>query len=147
MSDVSVRLTLQEDVSSKLSRVSSAARTSAEQLGEAYRNSAANLNAAGQDVETVTSMLEAMANQGYKGSEAGTALTAVMRDITNNMEDGAIKIGDTSVAVSDAQGNFRDLTDILLDVEKATDGMGEAERAAALGATFTADSTKGLNLE
>lgn len=120
--------------------------TSAEQLGEAYRNSAANLNAAGQDVETVTSMLEAMANQGYKGSEAGTALTAVMRDITNNMEDGAIKIGDTSMAVSDAQGNFRDLTDILLDVEKATDGMGEAERAAALGATFTADSTKGLNL-
>lgn len=120
--------------------------TSAEQLGEAYRNSAANLNAAGQDVETVTSMLEAMANQGYKGSEAGTALTAVMRDITNNMKDGAIKIGDTSVAVSDAQGNFRDLTDILLDVEKATDGMGEAERAAALGATFTADSTKGLNL-
>lgn len=120
--------------------------TSAAQLGEAYRNSAANLNAAGQDVETVTSMLEAMANQGYKGSEAGTALTAVMRDITNNMENGAIKIGDTSVAVSDAQGNFRDLTDILLDVEKATNGMGEAERAAALGATFTADSTKGLNL-
>lgn len=120
--------------------------TSAEQLGEAYRNSAANLNAAGQDVETVTSMLEAMANQGYKGSEAGTALTAVMRDITNNMEDGAIKIGETSVAVSDAQGNFRDLTDILLDVEKATNGMGEADRAAALGATFTADSTKGLNL-
>lgn len=120
--------------------------TSAAQLGEAYRNSAANLNAAGQDVETVTSMLEAMANQGYKGSEAGTALTAVMRDITNNMEDGAIKIGETSVAVSDAQGNFRDLTDILLDVEKATNGMGEADRAAALGATFTADSTKGLNL-
>ena len=120
--------------------------TSAAQLGEAYRNSAANLNAAGQDAETVTSMLEAMANQGYKGSEAGTALTAVMRDITNNMEDGAIKIGETSVAVSDAQGNFRDLTDILLDVEKATNGMGEADRAAALGATFTADSTKGLNL-
>lgn len=120
--------------------------TSAAQLGEAYRNSAANLNAAGQDTETVTSMLEAMANQGYKGSEAGTALTAVMRDITNNMEDGAIKIGETSVAVSDAQGNFRDLTDILLDVEKATNGMGEADRAAALGATFTADSTKGLNL-
>ena len=32
MSDVSVKLTLQEDVSSKLSRVSSAARTSAKDL-------------------------------------------------------------------------------------------------------------------
>ena len=53
--------------------------TSAAQLGEAYRNCAANLNAAGQDVETTTSLLASMANQGLKGSEAGTALNAVMR--------------------------------------------------------------------
>lgn len=38
--------------------------TSAQQLGEAYKNCASNLHAAGQDVETVTSLLEAMANQG-----------------------------------------------------------------------------------
>lgn len=120
--------------------------TTAEQLGEAYKNCAANLNAAGQDVETVTSLLEAMANQGYKGSEAGTALAAIMRDITNAMEDGAIQIGDTTISVMDANGNFRDLTDILTDVEAATNGMGDAERAAALSSTFTADSTKGLNL-
>ena len=31
-----------------------------------------------------------MANQGLKGSEAGTALTAVMRDMTSKMKDGAI---------------------------------------------------------
>lgn len=120
--------------------------TSAAQLGEAYRNCAANLNAAGQDVETVTSLLGSMANQGLKGSEAGTALSAIMRDITARMQDGAIQIGNTSVAVTDADGNFRDLTDILADVEAATQGMGDAERAAALSATFTADSTKGLNL-
>ena len=119
--------------------------TSAQQLGEAYKNCAANLHAAGQDVETVTSLLEAMANQGMKGSEAGTAMAAIMRDITQKMEDGAIKIGETKVAVQDANGNFRDLTDILRDVEKATDGMGTAQKAAALQATFTADSTKGLN--
>lgn len=120
--------------------------TTAEQLGEAYKNCAANLNAAGQDVETVTSMLEAMANQGLKGSEAGTALNAIMRDITAQMDKGAIKIGDVSVAVQDADGNFRDLTDILADVQKATEGMGTAQQAAALSTTFTADSTKGLNL-
>lgn len=120
--------------------------TTAEQLGEAYRNCAANLNAAGQDVETTTSLLEAMANQGYKGSEAGTALTAIVRDMTNAMKDGNIQIGDTSVSVMDAQGNFRDLTDILTDVQNATNGMGDAQRATALSTTFTADSTKGLNL-
>lgn len=120
--------------------------TTAQALGEAYKNCAANLNAAGQDVETTTSLLASMANQGLKGSEAGTALAAIMRDITSGMEDGAIAIGNASVAVTDADGNFRDLTDILADVEGATAGMGDAERAAALSATFTADSTKGLNL-
>lgn len=129
-----------------LSYAQSHSNTTAETLGEAYKNCAANLNAAGQDVETVTSLLEGMANQGYKGSEAGTAMAAIMRDITNGMKDGAIKIGETSVAVMDAQGNFRDLTDILTEVEAATNGMGDAERAVALSSTFTADSTKGLNL-
>ncbi len=129
-----------------LSYAQSHSNTTAEALGEAYKNCAANLNAAGQDVETVTSLLEGMANQGYKGSEAGTAMAATMRDITNGMKDGAIKIGETSVAVMDAQGNFRDLTDILTEVEAATNGMGDAERAVALSSTFTADSTKGLNL-
>lgn len=129
-----------------LSYAQSHSNTTAEALGEAYKNCAANLNAAGQDVETVTSLLEGMANQGYKGSEAGTAMAAIMRDITNGMKDGAIKIGETSVAAMDAQGNFRDLTDILTEVEAATNGMGDAERAVALSSTFTADSTKGLNL-
>lgn len=129
-----------------LSYAQSHSNTTAEALGEAYKNCAANLNAAGQDVETVTSLLEGMANQGYKGSEAGTAMAAIMRDITNGMKDGAIKIGEISVAVMDAQGNFRDLTDIFTEVEAATNGMGDAERAVALSSTFTADSTKGLNL-
>lgn len=129
-----------------LAYAQSNSNTTAEQLGEAYRNSAANMHAAGQDVETTTSLLEAMANQGYKGSEAGTALAATMRDITQKMDNGAIKIGDTSIAVQDAQGNFRDLTDILTDVEDATDGMGGAQKAAALGSTFTADSIKALNM-
>lgn len=120
--------------------------TTADQLGEAYKNCAATLHGAGQDVETVTSLLEALANQGLKGSEGGTAVAAIMRDITAKMEKGAIKIGKTSVAVQDADGNFRDLTDILTDVEAATDGMGTAQQAAALSGTFTADSIKGLNM-
>lgn len=119
--------------------------TSAEQLGEAYGNCAANLHTAGQDIETVTSLLEAMANQGTKGSEAGTALSAIMTQITQKMQDGAIAIGDTSVSVQDSQGNFRDLTDILTDVEAATNGMGSAERSAALAATFNRTALSGLN--
>lgn len=122
------------------------ANTTVEGLGMAFKNCAANANAAGMDVETTSAAISMMANQGLKGSEAGTALNAVLRDMTARMEDGAIAIGDQSVAVMDAQGNYRDFADILADVEAATNGMGDAEKAAALQSTFTADSIKGLNL-
>jgi TP901 family phage tail tape measure protein len=120
--------------------------TTAAELGEAYKNCGANMNAAGQDIETTTSMLESLANNGLRGSEAGTALAAVMRDMTSKMKDGKIAVGDTSVAVMDSAGNFRDMTDILKDVEGATDGMGDAQKQAALMSTFTSDSIKGLNM-
>lgn len=129
-----------------LAYAQSHSNTTARQLGEAYGNSAANLNAAGQEVETVTALLAAMANQGEKGSSAGTQLAAIMRDITNKMEDGHIAIGKTNVQVMDAEGNFRSLTDILRDVTRATDGLGDAERASALSQTFTARSLAGVNL-
>lgn len=122
------------------------ANTTAEGLGEAYKNCSANLASAGQDIETTTALLSMMANQGLKGSEAGTALNAVVRDMTSKMKDGSIAIGDTLVQVQDANGNFRDLSDILKDVETATDGMGSAQKESALLSTFTADSIKGLNL-
>lgn len=120
--------------------------TTTQQLGEAFGNSAAQMHTAGQTMETTTALLEAMANQGLKGSEAGTALSAVVRDITQKMEDGKIMIGDTAVAVTDAEGNFRNLIDILADVETATDGMGSAEKSAALMTTFTARSVKGVSM-
>lgn len=129
-----------------LAYAQSNSNTTAAQLGEAYKNAAANMHAAGQDVETTTSLLEAMANQGRKGSEAGTTLGAMMRDITAKMDDGAIKIGETSIAVQDASGNFRDMTDILTEVGEATEGMGSAQRAAALSSVFTDDSIKGVNM-
>lgn len=118
--------------------------TTTTELGEAFQNSAVSMNSAGQSLETTTALLGVMANSGLKGARAGTALNATMRDITQHMKNGAIQIGDTTIAVQDQNGNFRDLVDILADVEKATYGMGTAERDAALGMTFTDRSAKAV---
>lgn len=143
------------------------------QLGDAFHNSAAVMHGAGQEMNTTVAILEAMANQGNKGAQAGTALSAVARDMTQKMfevkdatqaaklaEEGlasitgdlndligvqSIQIGDWVIPVSDAKGNFRDFIDILSDVEKATEGMGSAEQSAALMSTFTARSIKAVN--
>jgi TP901 family phage tail tape measure protein len=122
------------------------ANLSVSNLAESWKNCAANMTANGQSIETTTALLSKMADQGFKGSEAGTALSAIVRDMSNAMENGAIKIGDTAVAVADAQGNYRDLTDIITDVEKAVGSMSETERTTAFSTSFTADSIKGMNL-
>lgn len=128
-----------------MAKAQATANTSAQQLAEAWGNSASAMHSAGQDMETTTAALMVFADQGLKGSEAGTALTAIMRDITQKMENGAIKIGQTAVKVQDAQGNFRDLNDIMADVTAATEGMGNAQAQAALQSTFTARSIQGVN--
>lgn len=119
--------------------------TNVTQLGDAFQNCAANMNAAGQTMETTTALIEAMSNQGTKGARAGTALAAIMRDITSKMDEGAISINGVSVAVQDSEGNYRSLIDILSDVDAATQGLGTAEKSAALSAIFTSDSIKGVN--
>ena len=129
-----------------MARAQSTSNTSAAQLADAYGNCASSMHAAGQDIETTTAALMIMANQGLKGSEAGTAMAAMMRDLTQKMKNGSIMIGNTAVSVMDSAGNFRDLNDILLDVAAATDGMGSAQKSAALMTTFTARSIKGVNM-
>ena len=128
-----------------LAYAQSNANTTAEGLGEAFENVAATMGTSGQSIETTTALLMAMANQGTKGSRAGTALNAVMRDLTKKMKDGSVMIGDTAVAVSDEEGNFRDLITILYDAKKAVQGMGTAEAQSALMTTFTSDSIKAVN--
>ena len=143
------------------------------ELGDAFRNSAANMNASGQSMQTTIALLESMANQGTKGAQAGTALSAAMRDMTQKMmkldseqikqlsnelglysitgdladvtDTLSIQIGKVLIPVQDANGNYRDMIDILGDVEKATDGLGDAQRSAALMDTFTSRSIKMVN--
>lgn len=120
--------------------------TTTAQLGEAFGNSAAQMHTAGQSMETTTAILEAFANQGLKGSAAGTALSAMVRDLSKHMENGKVQIGNTTVEVMDANGNFRDMTDILADVEAATDGLGSAEKDMALRMVFGDRSIKGVSM-
>lgn len=129
-----------------LSYAQAHSNTTTQQLGEAFKNCAVNAHNAGMSLEETTAILGKLADQGLKGSEAGTALNAVIRDMSSKMKDGNIQIGNTKVAVQDANGNFRKMSDIIADVTKATDGMGDAEKTAALQSTFTADSIKAMGI-
>ncbi len=129
-----------------LSYAQANSNTTTEMLGEAFKNCAVNAHNAGMSLEETTAILSKFADAGLKGSEGGTALNAIIRDMTQKMKNGAIQIGNTKVQVQDANGNFRKMTDIIRDVDKATEGMGDAQKTAALMTTFTADSIKGMGI-
>ena len=122
------------------------ANTSADQLTEAMSNCGVNANGFGQDLTQTNAVLMALSNEMLKGAPAGTALSAVFRDMGNAMKDGCIQIGKTKVQITDSKGNFLDMTEIIKGVEKATNGMSESERQAALSSTFTADSIKAMGI-
>ena len=120
--------------------------TDVQQLGEALKYCGASANAMGYDLADTTALLGTFADQGLKGSSAGTTLNAMFRDMKKNAKDGAIAIGDTNVAIVDANGNYRDMTGILADVQKATEGMTQAERDMALSSVWGTEALKGVNM-
>ena len=120
--------------------------TDVQQLGEALKYCGASANAMGYDLADTTALLGTFADQGLKGSSAGTTLNAMFRDMKKNAEDGKIAIGNKNVAIVDANGNYRDMTDILADVQKATEGMTQAERDMALSSIWGTEALKGVNM-
>jgi len=120
--------------------------TSVGQLSEALKNAGPSASAVGHTIEDTSAILGVFANQGLKGSAAGTALQAMYRDLQAGAENGNIAIGETSVAVYDAEGNMRSMTDIMRDTEEATAGMTQEQRQNALGAVFQQQSLRGTNL-
>jgi TP901 family phage tail tape measure protein len=122
------------------------ANTNVEQLGEALTKAGPAAAAAGMDLEQTSAVLALFADNGVKGSRAGTTMEAMLRDLRNSAEDGAIAVGDTSIAVYDAEGNMRSLTDVMADVESATAGMTGEQRDAALASIFQTQAMAGVNM-
>ncbi len=123
----------------------SKSNTNVDQLSEALKQAGPAAASMGQSLEDTSAVLGILANNGIKGSVAGTALNAMFRDLQKSAKDGAVSIGDTSVAVYDAEGNMRSIVDIIRDVESATAGMSDEQRAAALSGVFQQESLRGVN--
>ena len=125
---------------------SSKTNTDVEQLGEAMKYAASTANAAGMDLAQTAAILGIFADNGIKGSMAGTTFNAILRDLRNKAKDGTIAVGDMTIALYNADGTMRDLGSIMADIEQATKDMNTAQRDAALGAIFGSEAMRGVNI-
>lgn len=119
--------------------------TNVQQLSEALKMAGPAAASASQSLEDTSAVLGILADNGIKGSSAGTAVNAMFSDMQKSAEDGAISVGDASIAIYDAEGNMRSIVDIMKDMEQATAGMSDEQRNSALQSIFQRQSLRGVN--
>ena len=115
-------------------------------MGEAFKYAGAAAATAGMDVEETTAILATFGEAGIVGSQAGTMLGSMLTDIQAKAKNSAVQIGKTKVAVYDSSGAMRGMADIMADVEKATDGMTDAEKNSYLTKIFGVEAMRGVNI-
>lgn len=118
--------------------------TTVEGLGKAMKYAAPTADAFGMTLQDTAAAMGVLANAGIKGSQGGTTLNAMLRDMKKNADNGRIAIGKTKVALTNADGSYRSYAAIIRDIDKATSSMTASQRDAALGAIFGDESLKGI---
>lgn len=135
-------------------KAAASANTTVEGLGEAMAYGAASAAAAGMSVEQTAAIMSAFADAGIKSTRAGTTFEAMMRDIRQSAVDGMLAmqvmtddgLREMEVAVYDAEGNMRDLTSIMIDLEAATADLTTEQRDQAMAQIFAAQGLRGANI-
>lgn len=120
-------------VSDVLVKASTLANASVEQFADSLTNKAAvRLAAMNKEVEEGVAVLAAYADAGVKGRLAGERLNILFRDLEifgNRNEKMWKKLG---VSVYAADGELRNIADIVSDLEIRLDGMTDKGRASTL---------------
>lgn len=123
-------------VNDTLAKTTTTANTTIEQMFEAITAGGPAAVGAGASIEQFSAMVGTLANAGIKGEKAGTALRNIYLRLAAPANDAAKVLRKLNVTTKDANGEMRDVTDILGDLQKGLAGLGSADRSAKLDVIF-----------
>ncbi|HED1421370.1 TPA: phage tail tape measure protein [Kluyvera georgiana] len=115
------------------------------ELGEAMKYVAPIAEAAGASIESTTSMLGVLADNGIKGSMAGTGASAIFNRLQAPMGKAVDAIAELGVKTRDSKGNMLPVEGILKDIHTsfAKNKLGTAEQGEYLKVIFGEEAMKG----
>ena len=128
-----------------LVKANTLANASVAQFSEALTNkAAASMRSLNMETEEGVAVLAVFADQGIKGSEAGTTFNATIRGLTQGVQKNAEEFAEMGIEVFNAQGEMNNMADIIGDMEGALDGMSvEQQRATLAQLGFTEETLNG----
>ncbi|HAH4637876.1 TPA: phage tail tape measure protein, partial [Escherichia coli] len=81
-------------------------------------------------LEEAAAMAGMLANNGLRGSDAGTAMRASLSRLASPPKAAADALKELGVSVADARGKMRPMEDVLLDLYKATQKYGQVDQVS-----------------
>lgn len=129
----------------QMAQASSISNTSVAQLGEAFLTlGATGANAEGGTNELAT-VLGVLADNGIKGSEAGTHLRNMILSLTNPTSDAAKTLEELGISAYDSEGNMRNMVDIIGDLQNATSSLTQEQSDNIVSTLFNRADLASVN--
>jgi TP901 family phage tail tape measure protein len=143
--DASENLENMVRLSDVLIKANTLANASVQQFSEALTNkAAASMRSLNIETEEGVAVLAVFADQGIKGSQAGTTFNATIRGLTNGVQRNAEEFARLNVEVFNSQGEMNNMADIVGQLETSLGGLSvEQQRAELTALGFTEETLAG----
>ena len=129
----------------QMARSSSRSNTSVAQLGEAILTVGATARGVKGGTQELSSVLGILADNGIKGSEAGTKLRNIILAMTPSTDDAVAAWEKLGVSAYDADGSLRPLPEIFQELNTAMEGMSQEEKTRLLSDMFNKTDLAAIN--
>ena len=133
-------------VADVLANMSASSATNIAELGEGMKVAAPVFSSLGTTIEQVGAYLGGMANKGFTGSEAGTALASSVMRLSKLPKDTYNALADLGVATRTKEGKLREFPDIMKAINSAfkAKGFGEAQQLEYMTKIFGQNQGKAM---
>jgi len=112
----------------KMTKAQKMSMTTMDELQEAFSYAAPAAVALGVSIDDLLATLDIFADAGIRGSQAGTALRRIMMNLAAGDEKTLSILKELNIEVYDAQGRFRGLSDILIDLIRGMQGTTDQQK-------------------
>lgn len=132
-------------VSDVMTKGFTSSNTNLMELGEAMKYVAPIAKAAGASIEDTTAMLGVLADNGIKGSMAGTGASAMFSRLQAPTGQAPAALRELGITTRDKKGNMLPIQKILSDIDRSfkKNKLGTAQQAEYLKVIFGEEAMKG----
>ena len=143
--DAAENLQNMADLGDVLVKANTLANASVQQFSEALTNKAAgSMRSLNIEMEEGVAVLAVFADQGIKGSQAGTTFNAAIRGLTQGAMNNADAFDRLGIEVFDADGAMNNMADIVAQMEGSLGDLSVEQQRAELSALgFTEETLAG----